>query len=247
MDLFLLKKLLTALVLPPTGPLLLAIAGALMWRRRPRLGGVALWTGLLTLLALSFSPVSYLLLRLANDSPPLQLEDARTARAVVIPGGGLRRAAPEYGGDTLGAITLERVRYGARVARATGLPVLVSGGAPWEGATEAAVMRAALEQEFGVPVRWAEDRSRNTHENAQFSAEILKRDGIGRVVLVGHGFDIRRSQAEFAAAGLDVVPAPTSLPSFVVSSPLDFVPGMGALQGSRFALYELLANAVRWL
>ncbi len=246
MDLFLLKKLLGALVLPPTGPLLLAFAGALMLRRWPRTGRAMVWTGLATLLALSLSPVSGLLLSLANDSPAVRLEDARTAQAVVILGGGVRREALEYGGDTLGRVTLERVRYGAKLARETGLPVLVSGGSVFgDTATEASLMRAALEEEFNVPVRWAEDRSRNTHENAQLSAAILKRDGVRRVVLVMHGFDIRRARAEFVAAGLEVVPAPTQIPNFSITGPLNFVPSVGALQGSYFALYELLANAVR--
>jgi uncharacterized SAM-binding protein YcdF (DUF218 family) len=246
MDPFFLKKLLTTLVLPPTGPLLLAFAGALTIRRRPRVGGVLLWTGLLTLLALSLYPVSHLLLRLANDSPAVRIEEARTAQAVVILGGGLRRDAPEYGGDTLNRRTLERVRYGAKLARETELPVLVAGGSVWgDTATEASVMRAALEQEYRVPVRWTEDRSRNTHENAQFAAAILKRDGVKRVALVAHGVDIQRARAEFVAAGLEVVPAPTVLPRFEVPTVLDLVPSMGALQDSRLALYELLANAVR--
>jgi uncharacterized SAM-binding protein YcdF (DUF218 family) len=246
MDPFLLKKLATALVLPPTGPLLVAFAGALALRRLPRLGRALLWTGLLALLALSLAPVSYLLLRLANDAPAVRMEDARTAQAVVVLGGGLRRDAPEYGGDTLNRWTLERVRYGAKLARETGLPVLVAGGSVWgDTATEASVMRAALEKEFNVPVRWTEERSRNTHENAQFAAAILKRDGVRRVVVVMHGFDIRRARAEFEAAGLEVVPAPTVLPRFRITTPLDFLPSMGALQGSQIALYELLANAVR--
>jgi uncharacterized SAM-binding protein YcdF (DUF218 family) len=246
MDFFLLKKLLAALVLPPTGPLLLAVAGALMLRRRPRTGRALVWAGLVILLALSLSPVSDLLLRLANDSPAVRLEDARTAQAVVILGGGVRREALEYGGDTLGRLSIERVRYGAKIARETGLPVLVSGGSVWgDTATEASLMRAALEKEFNVPVRWAEDRSRNTHENAQLSAAILKRDGVKRVVLVIHGFDIRRARAEFVAAGLEVVPAPTQIPNFSIAGPLDFVPSVAALQGSYYALYELLANAVR--
>jgi len=246
MDPFLLTKLATALVLPPTGPLLLALAGALAIRRLPRLGGLMLWAGLLTLLALSLAPVSYLLLRLANDAPAVRIEDARPAQAVVILGGGLRRDAPEYGGDTLNRWTLERVRYGAKLARETALPVLVAGGSVWgDTATEASVMRAALEKEFNVPVRWTEERSRNTHENAQFAAAILKRDGVKRVVVVMHGFDIRRARAEFEAAGLEVVPAPTVLPRFRITTLLDLLPSMGALQGSQVALYELLANAVR--
>ena len=54
--------------------------------------------------------------------------DAADAEAIVILGGGTRRNAPEYGGDTLGRLTLERVRYGAQVAKLTALPVLVTGG-----------------------------------------------------------------------------------------------------------------------
>jgi uncharacterized SAM-binding protein YcdF (DUF218 family) len=246
MDLFLLRKIAAALVLPPTGPLLLAIAGALLLRRRPRLGGVMVWTGLLTLLALSLGPVSHVLLRLANDSPPLRVEDARTAQALVILGSGVRRDALEYGGDTLGRLSLERVRYGAKVARETRLPVLVSGGSVFgDTATEASLMRTALEEEFRVPVRWAEDRSRNTHENALFSAEMLKRDGVKRIVLVAHGFDMRRARAEFAAAGLEVVPAPTVIPTDFVMGPLDLLPSVVSMQGGYYALYELLANAVR--
>jgi len=56
------------------------------------------------------------LLRLVDDSPPVTLAQARSAQAIVILGGGVRRNAPEYGGDTLGRLTLDRVRYGAMVA-----------------------------------------------------------------------------------------------------------------------------------
>jgi uncharacterized SAM-binding protein YcdF (DUF218 family) len=158
----------------------------------------------------------------------------------------VRRDALEYGGDTLGRLSLDRVRYGAKVVRETRLPVLVTGGSVFgDTATEASLMRAALEQEFGVPVRWAEDRSRNTHENAVFSAQMLKRDGVKRIVLVTHGFDMRRARAEFTAAGLEVSPAPTVIPSDFVMGPLEFLPSVVSLQGSYFALYELLANAVR--
>jgi uncharacterized SAM-binding protein YcdF (DUF218 family) len=51
---------------------------------------------------------------------PLDLAQVSNAQAIVILGGGVRREAPEYGGATLGGITLERVRYGARLARTTG-------------------------------------------------------------------------------------------------------------------------------
>jgi uncharacterized SAM-binding protein YcdF (DUF218 family) len=165
----------------------------------------------------------------------------------VIVGGGVRRHAAEYGGDTLGHLTLERVRYGARVARASGLPVLVTGGSVFGGEPEAKLMQAALEREFDVPVRWAETRSRNTHENAVRSAEILRAEHIGRIVLVAHSFDMRRAKAEFAAQGIEAIPAPTGIPHGELDTPLDALPSMAALQGSYFALYEISANVARWL
>ena len=53
MDFFLWRKALAALVLPPIGPLALAILGAALLGRRPRLGRVLLWSGLGLLVALS--------------------------------------------------------------------------------------------------------------------------------------------------------------------------------------------------
>jgi len=90
-------------------------------------------------------------------------------------------------------------------------------------------------------VRWTEGRSHNTHQNAINSAAILKANRVARVILVGHSFDFPRSRREFEAAGIDVVAAPIGIPS---SSPWfsDFIPGLGGLQLSYFALYELLAN-----
>jgi len=247
MDFFLWRKALAALVLPPVGPLVLAIAGAAILGRRPRLGRALLWSGLGLLVALSTWTVAGGLLRLVDDSPPVTLAEARSAQAIVILGGGVRRNAPEFGGETVGHLTLDRVRYGAVVARATGLPVLVTGGALGSTRSEADVMRETLEREFGVPVRWTEDRSRNTHENAQFSAARLEREGIKRVVLVAHGFDMRRARAEFTAAGLEVVPAPTVVAGDQPFELGDLVPNAGALQASYVALYELLANLVRAL
>jgi len=102
------------------------------------------WLGFTTLLVLSMPVISGLLVDSLNDSGPLDLADVRGAEAIVIPGGGTRRDALEYGGDTVGQLSLDRVRYGAVVAKRTGLPVLVSGGSPYGGRTEAELMRQTL-------------------------------------------------------------------------------------------------------
>jgi uncharacterized SAM-binding protein YcdF (DUF218 family) len=246
-DLIWLKALLKAIVLPPIAPLLVSISGLWIMERNPRAGRIVAWTGVLLLLALSTPIVAYFLVSFVDKSPPLDVQRARSAQAIVILGGGIRRHALEYGGDTLGRLTLERTRYGARVARLTGLPVLVTGGSVFGEEPEAKLMKAALEQEFGVPVRWTETRSRNTHENAARSAEILGVEHINRIVLVAHSFDMPRANAEFAAQGIETIPAPTGIPSGEFDTPLDLLPNLAALQSSYFALYEIYANVVRWI
>jgi uncharacterized SAM-binding protein YcdF (DUF218 family) len=211
----------------------------------PRIGVRLAWIGVLALLALSIPAVAALLIRSLELPAPFDRERAAGTQAIVILGGGTRHDAPEYGGDTLNTLTLERVRYGARVAKETGLPVLVTGGSTYGGTAEADLMRQALQQEFSVEVRWAEDRSRTTHENAVYSAEILRAAGIRRVILVAHAFDMRRATAEFAAVGIAAVPAATGIPSHGRARAFDFLPGIVGLQGSYYALYEILANAVR--
>ena len=123
-----LKALLKTLVLPPTGPLLVALFGLLPAAAVParrtcvRCGRRRGHAGAFDTDRRRFSR------RLRRHVPSVRPRSGAHAKAVVILGGGVRRNAPEYGGDTLATLTLERVRYGARVARLTGLPVLVSGG-----------------------------------------------------------------------------------------------------------------------
>ena len=240
-----LKQAAKMIVLPPAGPLLLAIAGIAIARRRPQAGWTLAVAGIVSLTLLSIPAIAAILVRTLDRSAPLDITQARNAQAIVILGGGTRRYAPEYGGPTLAAITLERVRYGARIARSTGLPILVSGGSVRGGPPEALLMRNVLVGEFGVPVRWTETKSRNTHENAVQSAALLKASGVHRVVLVGHSFDFPRTRKEFAAAGIDTIAAPIGIPPAVPTAFADFMPSAAGLRLSYYALYELLANA--WL
>ena len=172
----------------------------------------------------------------------LEPEAGRDAQAIVILGGGILPDAREYGGDSVTAFSLERARYGAFVARERRLPVAVSGGVVMRGRPEADVIGDLLEREFGVPVRWREVRSRNTHENAVESARLLLPLGVRRILLVTHAVDARRGRREMEAAGFEVVLAPTLLPRMDIRSPLDLFPSMAGYRGSYYALYEVLGN-----
>ncbi|MBX9965066.1 MAG: YdcF family protein [Burkholderiales bacterium] len=241
--LFLLKKVVSVVLLPPLSLLLPLFAGLLLLRRAPRLARALLWFGTGSFFLLSLPITGHMLSLALEHVPPADLAEVRKAEAIVILGGGIRRHADEYGGDTLKWTTLERVRYGARLARDTGLPVLVTGGMVFVGTADADLMKETLEREFGVPVRWTESQSRDTHENAVNTAAILNKEGIRKVVLVTHGFHMPRALAEFHAVGLDVVPAPTlTLRPFEVESWGDLLPSLSTFVGSSYALHELLGQ-----
>lgn len=239
------KTLVKDTVLPPTGPLLIALAGLVLAGRHPRRGRAIALTGVALLALLSVPAVAAFLIRAIDTTPAFDPRHLDGAQAIVILGGGARDYAPEYGGVTLSTLSMQRVRYGAKLARETHLPVLVSGGqVEPKRPVEAMLMRDVLVREFGVPVRWVETRSRNTHENAVDSAAILKRNGITRVLLVVHSFDVPRARREFAAAGIETIAAPTGIPPPLPTEAGDFVPNPRALEQSYWALYEILANVL---
>ena len=246
MPTLLVRKTLTALLLPPTGPLLITLFGLLLARRRPRMGHSLIAGGALSLFLLAMPVVSHFLRGLLPDYPPFV--DARDSQAIVILGGGVRRDAKEYDGDTVGQYSLERVRYGAWVARRTGLPVLATGGVVFNGEPEAELMRKSLEQEFQIPVKWVEAGSRTTAENAKNSAAMLKAAGIERVLLVTHAVHMQRALAEFEAAGLKPMAAPTHIyDPDPETEPLALwlLPNATSLRDSAVVLHELLGNVVR--
>ena len=177
------------------------------------------------------------------------LQDSRTA--IVILAAGRRSYAPEFGSQTVDALSLERLRYGALLARSTRLPILVSGGfAKANQPSLADLLADVLINEYGLMPRWREARSTNTAENAIDSAAILKREGITRIVLVTHAWHMKRARAAFVANGLTVIPAPTAFyrPDF---SDLweALVPSFAALRMSGYALHEIVGGwwyAVRY-
>ena len=241
-----LKIVLRTLVLPPAGPLLAAAAGA--WLLRPRasarshtVGWALLGASLASLWVLATPVVADALIRVAARVPAIDLTHPLSAQAIVILGGAEHRTiAPEYGGEpAAGAELLERLTYGAYLAHRTALPVLVTGSR-----NEALAMQRVLERDFGVEPRWVERDSRDTFENAEFSARMLKAAGVSRIVLVTDAAHEWRALHEFAGAGLSVEAAPVGLPS-PPEDMLRYLPSTFALARSTQALYELLGDAVR--
>jgi uncharacterized SAM-binding protein YcdF (DUF218 family) len=244
----LLTKIAAALALPPGANLLLAVAGLALWRRAKLLAMLLFAVSFVSLAVLSMPKVGDALFA-AVERFPARLPGAALAEdvgAIVVLAGGRNGNAPEYGGETVAFPSLVRLRYGARLQRETGLPLLVSGGRVYGGepASEAALIKGVLEQELNVPVRWLEERSRNTAENARYSAELLRQEDIAAIILVTGAAHMARAVEVFEGQGVRVSAAPTGrrAGNRAAAGVLDWLPSSGALDRSRIALHELLGQ-----
>ena len=231
------------LVLPPLSLFLLYGAGWMLRRRWPRFGRMVSGGAIVLLFVLCTNAGAWLLLRpLENLESPLA--SANGAQAIVVLSAGRLENSPEYGGADIPDYTaLARARYAAKLQRETKLPLLVSGGrGKTDGPDESLAngMTRILQEDFAVPVSWVEDKSANTAENAAFSAAILKRSGVRRILLVTDAMHMRRASMAFSHEGMEVIGAPTMFFSRDRWSGLDFLPGAEGLRRSRYAIYEWL-------
>lgn len=201
--------------LMPPGVLLLLLLAAWWWRRcRPRLAAACFALGLGGLWLMSLPLVVEQAARQLETEPALAPQSwaslASRADAIVVLGAGRDRGDPAWGGsDQPSYLALERMRYAAQLAKASGLPVLTSGGLHYgTPPSEAQLMAERLQADFAVSVTWKEEASHTTWENATLSAQVLQPLGIHRVVVVTQAWHMQRSRWSFERAGFEVVPAP---------------------------------------
>jgi uncharacterized SAM-binding protein YcdF (DUF218 family) len=226
--------------------ILAALIGTLLaWRSR-RLG---LWlaTAAIGSLYLLSTPIVAHWLILATDALARGMPRvAATAPpgAIIVFGGDLEPSGVPGEPDTVGRVTLERLAKAAELQRHLDLPILVSGGLTDHSIdTLAAAMSRTLQDDFRVPVRWREDSSGNTFENAAFSAAILRRAGIPAALVVTQPWHMARALWAFDKVGYPVIPAPTSGAQTLPLSAAAFLPQVGSLYGSSHALHELIGLA----
>lgn len=256
LDLGNLKPLLTALVLPPTGPLLLLLAGLwLMHRRRPRVSWRArtcVAMAVLGLWALSCQRTAIWLenhlLPVLSPVQPAQLAAAQV-QAVVVLGGGIEANAPEYGSTQLNALSMERLRYGIWLSKQLQVPIAFAGGIGWGNAApagqpalpaEATIAARVAHEVYGMPIGLLESQSRDTRENGALMAPLLLKGGLTRIALVTHAWHMPRAMAAFAHKGLEVVPAPMGFTSGYERPALDALPSGHGMAASRRILREWL-------
>ena len=247
---FELGKLLSLLLYPLSQALLLAfiaLLAQLARRRRTAFCALALGFGWLYLCSTAVF-ADFLMGILEEDYPPIAISATQNAEAIVLLGGAIR-GDTQVGG--LGDLNqqADRLVHAVALYKAGKAPlVLVTGGGPDGVRSEAEIMRELL-QVMGVPASaiLLEDESRNTYQNAQFTAGMLNELGIRRILLVTSAFHMRRCEELFAAQGLEVIPAPTDYQRLLTPTPGVYpvwLPSVGDLWQSPHALHELLGYRV---
>jgi uncharacterized SAM-binding protein YcdF (DUF218 family) len=252
------KPLIAALILPPVPFLLLVLIGARTLLARRGLGWVLVLIGVLGVWLSSTTGIAVALERWLLQPPPalspLQLSElrervqARRPIAIVVLGGGRESVAPEYGTPSLTPTSLARLRYGLWLARESGAPLAFSGGVGWaqfdDGPSEAQIAAHIAVRDFNAPpLRWSEEDSRDTRENAARMVQMLKRDGIEEVVLVSHGWHLPRGMRAFdhAAEGkLRITPAPMGMAIPVERPALRWLPTPQGFVRMRAVTHELV-------
>jgi uncharacterized SAM-binding protein YcdF (DUF218 family) len=238
-----LNYLILNFLLPGLPVLLMALA----WLARNRLPKTALavfWS-MVAVLWMAATPAlaQRWMAWVESRHPPLALNAIPQADMIVVLSGGRRPDAPEYGGsDGMLFDTVERTRYGALLAKRTGLPVVVSGGQLRPNATPlATLMKAMLQNELGVANVQAEDKSRTTLQNAQFVARMIGPNKT--VLLVTSAMHMPRSALDFEQQGVRVIAAPTAFAGGRPSSLRAWVPSTVAFRLTSDALRETLGLA----
>ena len=245
-----LKPILTALILPATsGLLLLFVLLSWAWRQAPRARwpiGLAGATALLLWLLSCQAVAIWLSVHVLPQVSPVQADELKRehVQAIVVLGGGVENDATEYSGPTLSPDAMSRLLYGVYLAQTTQLPMAYTGGIGWDGlksqAPEAEVANLALKRLGASPLRWQENKSRDTQENAQLTSAMLQADGITRIALVTHAWHMPRSVRHFEAAGLQVTPAPMGYIRSDIRGLLQWLPSGKGLRDSAWVLREWL-------
>lgn len=240
---FVIKKMIAAFVLPP-GIMVLALGGlAFYLRRRCRPAALicaALAAGVWGGTTKAFSELLLRPLESAYSTPARPQGDV----IILLCGGFMGGGNPYSASERLAPGTLERAAAAYKLHKDTGLPVLISGGAPFSPEPESEATAAWL-GELGMKSKdiLTEVRSRDTEENAAYSLKICGEKGFKKPLLLTSAYHMPRSVLLFKKAGAaGLTPFPVAKRA---GGPLylrDWLPG-GGITETRLAINEYLGLA----
>ncbi len=241
---FALKKILTAFILPPGIFIVLLLFSGLwfLFKKNLKAGiincllGISIWT-------FSISPVADAMLRGLESE--FEIPEDPHGDVIILLGGGVYDEAPDLSG--VGAPTEEmigRLVTAVRLQKRLNVPVIISGGVVFKGRkAEAPIVKRFL-TDLGVPDKKIiiEDKSRDTIENARYTAEICKKFGYKKPLLVTSAYHIKRSILSFKKVNMDVIPFPANFKTWKMKRYgwERYLPNSSELEYSYYAMHEYI-------
>ena len=161
------------------GPLLVVVLSVWAFSRSPKHLALRLPLCLIGCVGLGLWLIScpavavWLSLQLLPQVKAIQVSDLKQqqVQAVVVLGSGTEAYSHEYDGPNLSTASMSRLLYGLHLAQNTQLPMAFTGGKGWGGqdkqSPEAEVADIVLARLKAPALRWQENQSRDTRENAQ--------------------------------------------------------------------------------
>lgn len=244
------RYIIKQLAFPPSSLLLLLLCSLFLRKRWPKSAAVGLVISISGLYIISLPITVEYAARALETETALSPEQWPTlkqhADAIVVLGGGREINDPAWPSEQPSLMAMQRLRYAARLAKSSQLPILLSGGLHFgQPPSEAQLMADSLAQDFAVNARWLESDSRTTWENAQYTAKILQAEGIQRVVLVTHAWHMPRSRWSFEQFGLQVISAPVGFLSGANQRPLNgWLPESKAMWQNTALLNEAIGSVL---
>ncbi|WP_269497442.1 YdcF family protein [Castellaniella sp. S9] len=183
--------------------------------------------------------------------PYIQADRQPVEQAIVVLGGNTANNRDNWFEPYDRSTAVSRIETALKLYEAGRAPLIVVSGAALDGGQSEAHMMAMALSNQGVPSHAIiqEDHSFTTRENAVYTAEVLRRLNIDRILLVTSALHMPRAMASFQKTGLTPTAAP-SPPQIVVPEQPDFSfwsPDLRTLDASRSIVKEYLGMLVYWL
>lgn len=242
---FIVKKIITSLILPPGIFVLMVILCGLifLFRRGSRKAGLFCVSIAVCIWATAVHPASDALLQRLEHGFPVP-QNPR-GDVIILLGGGAYGDAPDMTGLGFPAgDSAARIITAVRLQRALNIPVLVSGGSGFLSKKPEAPITRRLLIDLGVPEHMVitEDRSRDTFENARYSVEICKNYKLSRPIVVTSAYHMERAVLSFEKNKMRVTPYPAGFKTGKGSLPdwEDYLPSSDAQANFVLAAKEYL-------
>lgn len=249
MEIFLSKFV--PLFIYPVGLLfcILIVISILIFTRRLRAAQTFLIAGILLVFVAGNGWTAYKLIRSLEDRyRPMSVEDTPQGDVIVVLGGGIALPLPPRLYTELNGSS-DRLLHALRLYRAGKADyILLTGGNVFDqpGLESASHYARELLELWGVPSTAIvmERESRNTIQNAEYTAPVLRERQWTKVLLVTSATHMHRSMLAFRSAGIEAIPVPIDFQAVDSAEPeaLSWIPSANALGATTHALHEYLGR-----